>query len=170
MDARSGRRLGIVPVRSAGILLWRRARDGSVEVLLGHMGGPLWAHKDTGAWSVPKGEYVEPEQPIDAALREFAEELGLAVPVANDDLVPLGDVRQPSGKVVTVWAGEGDLDPAAVVPGMFTMRWPPGSGRTAEFPEIDRAAWWSLAAARERLVRGQRPFLDRLAAVLDAHG
>ena len=134
------------------------------------MGGPLWAHKDAGAWSAPKGEYVEPEQPLDAALREFHEELGVAVPVAADDLVALGSARQPNGKVVTIWAGEGDLDPSVVVPGTFTMKWPPGSGRTAEFPEIDRAAWWPLDEAHERLVRGQRPFLDRLAALLDATG
>jgi predicted NUDIX family NTP pyrophosphohydrolase len=154
--------MGRMPVRSAGILLWRR-RDGVTEVLLGHMGGPFWTRKDEGAWSIPKGEHDETEEPLLAAMREFSEELGLPVPVRPDQLVRLGDeLRLSGGKRLTIYAAEGDLDPAGVVPGMFTMEWPPRSGRTAEFPEIDRAAWWSLEDAERRLVRGQVPFLALL--------
>jgi predicted NUDIX family NTP pyrophosphohydrolase len=126
------------------------------------MGGPYWAGKDAAAWSIPKGLYDEDEEPLAAALREFTEELGLPVPVAPDQLVPLGEVRQPSGKRLTVWAGQGELDPADVVPGMYTMEWPPRSGEQVEFPEIERAEWWPLAEAATRLVRGQIPFLARL--------
>ena len=152
-------------VRSAGILLYRRAGD-DVEVLLGHMGGPLWSRKDEAAWSAPKGLYDDTEQPLDAAVREFTEELGLPLPVAVGSLQPLGELRQPSGKRLTLWAAEGDLDPADVVPGTFTMEWPPHSGRTAEFPEIDRVAWWPVDTARTKLAKGQRPFLDRLQELL----
>ena len=150
-----------MPPRSAGLLLWRR-RDDGIEVLLGHMGGPYWEGKDEHAWSIPKGLYDEDEEPLAAAMREFSEELGLPVPVATDRLEPLGEIRQPSGKRLTVWAGEGDLDTAAVVPGTFTMEWPPRSGKQQEFPEIERAEWWSLADAETKLVRGQIPFLARL--------
>ncbi|QIS18584.1 NUDIX domain-containing protein [Nocardia terpenica] len=153
---------------SAGVLLFRRR--GEAEVLLGHMGGPLWARKDAGAWSIPKGEFEpDTEQPRDAARREFAEELGLPVP--DGDWIPLGEVRYGSGssrKQVTVWAVEADLDPDRVVPGTFEMEWPPRSGRFQKFPEIDRAAWLDLPAAHEKLGAGQRPFLDRLAAHLAA--
>jgi predicted NUDIX family NTP pyrophosphohydrolase len=126
------------------------------------MGGPYWTGKDAAAWSIPKGLYDEDEEPLAAAMREFTEELGLPVPVAAEALVPLGEVRQPSGKRLTVWAGEGDLDPADVVPGTFTMEWPPRSGERQEFPEIERAEWWTVAAAETKLVRGQIPFLARL--------
>ena len=149
--------------RSAGILLFRRA-GGQVEVLLGHMGGPFWQRKDAGAWSVPKGEYEPEEDPAAAARREFEEELGLPVPAG--ELIELGDVRQTGGKVVTVWAVEGDLDPDDVVPGTFTMEWPKGSGRLQEFPEVDRVAWLGLDEARGKLVTAQRAFLDRLAEQL----
>jgi predicted NUDIX family NTP pyrophosphohydrolase len=142
--------------------LWRRAVDGSVEVLVGHMGGPFWARKDAGAWSLPKGEYDATESPRAAALREFAEELGVELPVDPETLVELGEVRQSSGKRLRIWAGEGDLDPATVVPGTFTMPWPPRSGQLAEFPELDRLEWSALDEARTRLVKGQREFLDRL--------
>ena len=152
-------------VHSAGILLWRR-RAGSLEVLLGHMGGPFWSRKDAAAWSVPKGEYLDDEMPIAAAVREFVEELGVELPVPVDALVSMGELRQPSGKLLSVWAAEGDLDPATVVPGTFTMEWPPRSGRTAEFPEIDRAAWWSLEDAEGKLVNGQRPLLARLSRAM----
>jgi predicted NUDIX family NTP pyrophosphohydrolase len=152
--------------RSAGILLWRRTSAGEVEVLLGHMGGPFWARKEAGAWSVPKGEYGGDEEPLAAALREFAEELGLVCPVDVGDLGDLGEIRQAGGKVVRVWAGEGDIDPAAVVPGVFTMEWPPRSGRLAEFPEVDRVAWLGLEAAAERIIASQRPLLARLAALV----
>lgn len=148
-----------MPKRSAGLLLYRRRR-GAVEVLLVHPGGPYWAKKDEGAWSVPKGEYEPDEDPLAAARREFVEELGLPVPAG--ELLDLGEVRQPSGKVVAVWAVEGDLDPADVVPGTFEMEWPSGSGRMREFPELDRVEWCGLELARERLVTGQRVFLDRL--------
>ena len=149
--------------RSAGILLFRRG-SGGVEVLLGHMGGPFWARRDAGAWSVPKGEYEPDEEPLAAARREFQEELGLPVPAG--DLVELGSVTQSGGKVVTVWAVEADLDPAEVMPGTFTMEWPKGSGRVAEFPEVDRVAWLDLRDAGERIVAAQREFLDRLASRL----
>lgn len=145
--------------RSAGILVFRRTARG-VEVLIGHMGGPFWARKEKAAWSVPKGEYEPDEDPLAAARREFVEELGLPVPAG--ELLDLGEVRQPSGKVVAVWAVEGDLDPADVVPGTFEMEWPSGSGRMREFPELDRVEWCGLELARERLVTGQRVFLDRL--------
>lgn len=154
--------------RSAGILLWRRTASGGVEVLLGHMGGPFWARKDAGAWSVLKGEHDDAEPSLAAAVREFTEELGLPLPLAVEQLVGLGEVRQSGGKRVEVWAGEGDLDPSAVTPGTFTLEWPPRSGRLAEFPEIDRVGWFGLGDAKERIVAGQRPFLDRLAEYLEA--
>ncbi|AWW40902.1 MULTISPECIES: NUDIX domain-containing protein [Streptomyces] len=148
------------PKRSAGLLLFRRTEPG-LEVLLGHMGGPFFARRDAGAWTVPKGEYEEDEPAWEAARREFREELGLAPP--DGEAVPLGEVRQSGGKIVTVWAVEADLDPAEVVPGTFTMQWPPKSGRTQEFPELDRVEWFGLDAAREVIVKAQSAFLDRLA-------
>ena len=151
--------------RSAGILLFRRV-GGSVEVLLGHMGGPFWADRDAGGWSIPKGEHDSDEQPLDAARREFQEELGLPAP--DVDLVELGEIRQSSGKIVTVWAGESDFDPDRIVPGTFEMEWPRGSGRRQEFPELDRVAWFGLDAAKAKLVSGQRAFIDRLAEILPA--
>jgi predicted NUDIX family NTP pyrophosphohydrolase len=149
-----------VPVRSAGILLHRRTPSGEVQVLLGHMGGPFWARKDAGAWSLPKGEHADDEAAEAAARREFVEELGLPVP--DGPLVPLGEVRQPSGKRLTAWALAGDLEVASVQPGTFSLEWPPRSGRLVEFPEIDRAEWFGIQVAREKLVKGQRPFLDLL--------
>jgi predicted NUDIX family NTP pyrophosphohydrolase len=146
-------------------LLWRR-RDDDVQVLIAHMGGPFWSRKDEAAWSVPKGEYVDPEEPLAAALREWEEELGVPVPVEPSSLVPLGEVRQPSGKLLTVWAGEGDLDPSSVVPGLFTTQWPPRSGMLVEFPEVDRVEWCTVDVARPRLVAGQRVLLDRLREVV----
>jgi predicted NUDIX family NTP pyrophosphohydrolase len=154
-----------MPRTSAGLLLYRR-RGSGVEVLIGHMGGPFWARKDDAAWSVPKGEYGPDEQAFDVALREFEEELGTPVPA--DDFVPLGEVRQSGGKVLRVWAAEGDLDAAAARSNTFSLVWPPHSGRLQEFPEIDRAAWVSVDAARTKLVRGQVPLLDRLLAALTA--
>uniref|UniRef100_A0AAU1I764 NUDIX domain-containing protein n=1 Tax=Streptomyces sp. NBC_00180 TaxID=2903632 RepID=A0AAU1I764_9ACTN len=146
--------------RSAGLLLFRHTDDG-LEVLLGHMGGPFFAKRDAGAWTVPKGEY-EPDEPAwDAARREFQEELGLAPP--DGEAVPLGEVKQSGGKIVTVWAVEADLDPATIVPGTFVMEWPPRSGRTQEFPELDRVAWLGVDRAREVVVKAQAAFLDRLA-------
>jgi len=145
---------------SAGILLYRYADDGGLEVLLGHMGGPLWAHREDAAWSAPKGEYLADEEPEIAARREFVEELGLPVP--DGPLRELGEVRQPSGKRLTLWALQADLDVDAVRPGTFSLEWPPKSGRYQDFPELDRVAWADLDVARGRLVKGQRPFLDRL--------
>lgn len=145
--------------RSAGILLHRSHR----VVLLGHMGGPFYAKKDDGAWSIPKGEYEPDETPEAAARREFTEELGLPVP--SGELVPLGEVKQSGGKFVTIWALEADLDPAQVVPGTFSMEWPPRSGKMQEFPELDRVAWFSLDEARTKLFKSQHAFLDRLAAL-----
>ncbi|MER6844729.1 NUDIX domain-containing protein [Streptomyces platensis] len=146
--------------RSAGLLLYRGTATG-VEVLLAHMGGPLWERRDAGAWTVPKGEYVPPEEAWDAARREFEEELGLPPP--DGPALPLGEIRQSGGKVVTAWAVESDLDPEQVVPGTFEMEWPRGSGVLAAFPEIDRVAWCGPDEARARLVAGQRVFLERLA-------
>ncbi|MFC3999389.1 NUDIX domain-containing protein [Nocardiopsis sediminis] len=150
--------------QSAGILLFRE-RDGQAEVLLAHMGGPFWARRDAGAWSLPKGEPEPGEEPEATARREFQEELGLPVP--EGDLAGLGTVRQSGGKTVTAWALRGDLDPGRISPGTFEMEWPRGSGRTRSFPEIDRVAWFGLAEAAEKIVTGQRPFLDRLADHLD---
>lgn len=145
--------------RSAGVLLFRRT-SADLEVLLGHMGGPFWAKRDVGGWSVPKGE-CEPTEDLEAAARrEFQEELGLPVPAG--DFVELGAARQAGGKVVTVWAVESDLDPAAIAPGTFEMEWPRKSGRLQEFPELDRVEWFDLGRAREKIVAGQRVFLDRL--------
>ncbi|MGW7267516.1 NUDIX domain-containing protein [Streptomyces sp. NPDC054842] len=145
--------------RSAGLLLYRRTPAG-IEVLLGHMGGPFFARRDAGAWTVPKGEY-EPDEPSwDAARREFQEELGLPPP--DGEATPLGEVRQSNGKIVTAWAVEADLDPAAVVPGTFAMEWPPKSGRVQEFPELDRVEWCGLERARAVIVPAQSAFLDRL--------
>ncbi|MFE9286505.1 NUDIX domain-containing protein [Streptomyces olivaceus] len=147
--------------RSAGLLLHRRGPGGERQVLLGHMGGPFYARRDAGAWTVPKGEYDPAEPAWEAARREFAEELGLPPP--EGEAVPLGEVRQAGGKTVTVWAVEADLDPAAVVPGTFRTEWPPRSGRVGEFPELDRVAWFGPGRAREVIVKAQAAFLDRLA-------
>lgn len=146
--------------RSAGIVLYRRTADGAVEVLLGHMGGPFWARKDAGAWTIPKGEVGPGEEPIAVARREFEEELGVAVPTG--DIVDLGEVRQAGGKVVRAWAVEGDLDADDIVSNTFELEWPPRSGRIQAFPEIDRAAWFDLESAQLVIVAGQRPLLDRL--------
>ncbi|MDQ1043523.1 NUDIX domain-containing protein [Streptomyces sp. V4I2] len=145
---------------SAGMLLFRRTGHGP-EVLLGHMGGPFFARRDAGAWTVPKGEYDPDEPAWDAARREFQEELGLPPP--DGEAVPLGEIRQTGGKVVTAWAVEADLDPATVTPGTFRMEWPAKSGQIQEFPEIDRVEWFDLDRARSVIVKAQAAFLDRLA-------
>ena len=151
--------------RSAGIVLYRSI-DGRVEVLLGHMGGPIWARKDPGAWTIPKGEYELDEDPFAAACREFAEEVGVAVPAS--EFVDLGEIRQSSGKVVRAWAARLDdtaeLDPATAVSNTFEMEWPPKSGRTQAFPELDRVEWFEVEAARTKIIVAQREFLDRLPA------
>jgi predicted NUDIX family NTP pyrophosphohydrolase len=150
--------------RSAGILLWRRAADGAPEVLLVHPGGPFWAKKDHGAWSIPKGEYDADEDPRACARREFAEETGTTLP--DGALDDLGSVRLKSGKSVLAFAAAGDLDPDTVHSNTFELEWPPRSGRRQSFPEIDRAAWFGLAEARERLNPAQAAFVDRLEARL----
>jgi predicted NUDIX family NTP pyrophosphohydrolase len=148
-----------VAKRSAGILLYRAVR-GTTEVLLVHPGGPFWARRDAGAWSVPKGEYEHGEEGRAAALREFEEETGTTLPPG--DLIDLGTVKQKGGKVVSAWAAEGDLDADAIRSNTFTMEWPPRSGRTSEFPEIDRAGWFDADTARAKLVAAQAAFVDRL--------
>ena len=148
------------PRTSAGILLYRLTPAGDCEVLLGHMGGPFWARKDDGAWSIPKGEHGPEEEPFAVACREFEEELGSPVPAA--EFLPLGQLQPTSGKLLTVWAAAGDLDAATSRSNTFTIEWPPRSGRLQEFPEIDRAAWFGVDEARTKLVKGQVPFLDRL--------
>jgi predicted NUDIX family NTP pyrophosphohydrolase len=148
--------------RSAGILL-HRAGTGGLEVLLVHPGGPYWAKRDLGAWSIPKGEYGDDEDARACALREFTEEIGTPPP-DGAELVELGEVRQKNGKVVTAWAVEGDVDAAAIRSNTFSIEWPPRSGRTQEFPEVDRAEWFSLGEARERILPAQAPLLDRLEA------
>jgi len=150
----------VTGARSAGLLVFRRT-GGGLEVLLGHMGGPFFARREAGAWTVIKGEYASDEPAWEAARREFEEELGLPPP--DGEAIPLGEVRQSGGKVVTAWAVEGDVDPEAIVPGTFEMEWPPRSGRTQEFPELDRVAWFGLDRAREVIVKAQTAFLDRLA-------
>ena len=148
-----------MPKQSAGLLLWRRAPE--LQVLLAHPGGPLYARKDEGVWTLPKGEPEPGEDLLTAALREFEEELGIAPPSGTPQL--LGEVRYKSGKVVTAWALEGDLDVTAVVPGLFEMAW---AGRVQRFPEVDRAEWFDLPAGRDKLLPAQRPFLDRLEDLL----
>lgn len=152
-----------MPKLSAGLLLYR-VTDGVVEVLIGHPGGPFWARKDEGAWSIPKGEYDEGEDPWTVACREFGEEVGKRPPPGpRIDFAP---VRQPSGKIVTAFAVRGDLDLDGTVSNTFTMEWPKGSGKFREFPEIDRVGWFPAAEARSKLLKGQRVLLDRLMAAL----
>ena len=146
---------------SAGILLyrWRQSR---LEVFLVHPGGPFWARRDEGAWSIPKGEFLPGDDPLAAARREFAEETGLA---ADGEAVALQPIRQAGGKVVHAFALEGDVDPAAIVSNRFTLEWPPRSGRRQEFPEVDRAGWFGLAAARQKLLPSQHGLLDQFIAM-----
>ncbi|MFF2620756.1 NUDIX domain-containing protein [Oerskovia jenensis] len=147
-------------VTSAGLLLYRFADDGAVEVLLGHMGGPLWARKEERGWTIPKGEHAADEDPHDAAVREFTEELGSPPPDGPE--VDLGEVRQRAGKTVRAWARRAGFDVSTAVSNTFEMEWPPRSGRRATFPELDRVAWVPLARARELVVAGQVGLLDRL--------
>lgn len=147
--------------RSAGILLFRVAGE-ALQVLLVHPGGPFWTRKDLGAWSVPKGEYEETEEARACALRELEEELGSPPPISAQALIDLGEVRQKGGKQVHVWAAEGDFDPTTLRSNTFTMEWPPRSGSQREFPEVDRAEWFSLEEAKEKLIPAQAAFLDRL--------
>ena len=148
-----------MPKRSAGLLLYR-VLDGVPEVLIGHPGGPFWARKDEGAWSIPKGEYAEDEDPWTAAQREFREEIGFDVPAGPR--IELAPVKQPGGKIVTAFAVRGDLDVTHSTSNTFELEWPRGSGKIREFPEIDRVAWLSVSEARLKLLTGQRPLLDQL--------
>lgn len=152
--------------RSAGILLHRR-RDGRIEVLLGHPGGPYWARKDAGAWMVPKGAVEDGESALDAALREFGEEVGTVPPGTP---VPLRTVRQNGGKMVEVFALEGDLDPARLESADFELEWPPRSGELRRFPELDRVAWMAISEARRKILKSQAPLLDALEALLQPGG
>ncbi|MFZ1997698.1 MAG: NUDIX domain-containing protein [Solirubrobacteraceae bacterium] len=148
--------------RSAGLLLFRSGED--LEVLLVHPGGPFWAQRDLGAWSIPKGECEDGEDPLATARREFGEELG--TPAPQGEPLELGEVRQKAGKTVLAWAIAGDLDPEQITSNTFTMEWPPRSGRSQEFPEVDRAGWFGLAEARERINPAQVVLLDRLSEAL----
>jgi predicted NUDIX family NTP pyrophosphohydrolase len=150
-----------MPKLSAGLLLYR-VRDEVVEVLIGHPGGPFWARKDDGAWSIPKGEYSDGENPWAVAQREFEEELGLPPPAGPG--IEFAPVKQPSGKVVTAFAVQADLDLSDTHSNTFELEWPKGSGRIQVFPEIDRVGWFTVTQARTKLLKGQRPFLDQLMA------
>lgn len=140
-----------------------RRRDGRLEVLLAHPGGPFWAKKDFGVWSIPKGEYEADEDPFEAAKREFEEESGVA---ASGDFVALGEMKQAGGKIVTAWAVHGDPDVSLLKSNLFSTEWPPRSGRFAEFPEVDRWGWFSLEEAAERILAGQKVFLERLVGLV----
>src|SRR5262245_50696506 len=151
-----------MPKRSAGLLMYRGSGSG-LELLLVHPGGPFWARKDLGAWSIPKGEYAGDEEPLTVAQREFEEETGVR---PRGQFEPIGEVVQAGGKRVSAWAVEGDLDPAALVSNTFELEWPPRSGRKRSFPEVDRAEWFSPGQAREKINAGQRAFVDRLVALV----
>jgi len=148
--------------QSAGLLMYRY-RDGVLEVFLVHPGGPFWAKKDLGAWSLPKGEFAPEENALAAARREFAEETGFP---ADGEFLPLTPLKQPSGKLIQTWAFQGDCDPGAVKSNTFTMEWPPRSGRRQEFPEIDRAGWFTLKEAKDKISKGQVGFLEELEEIL----
>jgi predicted NUDIX family NTP pyrophosphohydrolase len=150
--------------KSAGLLLFREAVAG-LEVLLVHPGGPFWARKDDGSWSIPKGEFADDEEPLAAAKREFEEEMG--TPPAGD-FIPLDPVRQPSGKLVLAWAVRSDFDPSSLKSNTFSMEWPPKSGQQQAFPEVDRAAWFNVESARPKILKGQAPFLDQLLDRIDS--
>ena len=155
-----------MPKVSAGILLFR-CRPTGVEVLLVHPGGPFWAKKDLGAWSIPKGLADEGEDLLDAAKREFLEETGMVV---DGEFLDLGAHKQPGGKTVVAWACEGDFDPASLKSNTFSLEWPPRSGRTAEFPEVDRGAWYSIDEASDKINKGQRPIIAALEALVVRSG
>jgi predicted NUDIX family NTP pyrophosphohydrolase len=147
--------------RSAGILLYRRNGSG-VEVLLAHPGGPYWARRDEGAWSIPKGELEDGEEPLVCALRELDEELGPECMLGKGEPIELGSIRQKAGKLVEAWAAEGEFDPAALASSTFSLEWPPRSGTTQEFPEVDRAEWFDPAQAERKIIPAQAAFIERL--------
>jgi len=149
--------------KTAGLLLYR-IRDSAVEVFLVHPGGPFWAKKDEGAWSIPKGEFADDEQPLSAATREFQEETGFSM---EGNFMPLAPLKQRSGKLVYAWALEGDCDAGAIKSNLFSMEWPPRSGKRQEYPEVDRASWFNLDSAKRRIVPGQIAFLEELQQMLD---
>jgi predicted NUDIX family NTP pyrophosphohydrolase len=156
-----------MPKLSAGLLLYRIS-DGTVEVLIGHPGGPFWAKKDDGAWSIPKGEYTDGEDPWAAARREFEEELGKSPP--DGPRIDLPPLKQPSGKIITAFLVRGDLDLEGTASNTFELEWPKGSGKVREYPEIDRVDWFSVTAARSKLLKGQRSLLDHLVAAVEDAG
>jgi predicted NUDIX family NTP pyrophosphohydrolase len=151
-----------MPKLSAGLLMYRR-REGLLEVFLVHPGGPFWAKKDLGAWSLPKGEYNPGEDALAAARREFTEETGFP---AEGEFIPLTPLKQPSGKIISAWAFAGDCNPEAVKSNTFTLEWPPRSGKTQEFPEIDRAGWFDLEEAKVKIIKGQAGFLEKLVKII----
>ncbi len=151
-----------MPKTSAGLMVYR-IREGRLEIFLVHPGGPFWARKDAGAWSIPKGEFVQPEDPLEAARREFQEETGHEIDGA---FLPLEPIKQAGGKTVHAWAVQGEIDPERVRSNTFTMEWPRGSGRQKEYPEIDRAEWFEVEEARRRILPGQAGLLDELAGLL----
>jgi predicted NUDIX family NTP pyrophosphohydrolase len=157
-----------MPAKSAALLLYRLTEENSLEVLIAHMGGPFWAKKDMRAWSIPKGEYEDSEHPLDAAKREFEEEMGSPAPAG--DIIDLGECRQSSGKVITTFAVCADFDLSGFRSNTFTMEWPKNSGKMREFPEVDRAEWMPLARAADMLVKGQVPILESLVDRLAATG
>ena len=152
------------PKQSAGLILYRQSR-GRTEVFLVHPGGPFWQKKDDGAWSIPKGEFTDEEDPLDAARREFQEETGQPIP-QKSSFRAFRPVHQPGGKIVYAWAVEAEVDAQSVVSNTFSLEWPPHSGKTANFPEIDRAEWFPLDLARRRILKGQLPLLDQLVVLL----
>jgi predicted NUDIX family NTP pyrophosphohydrolase len=152
-----------MPKQAAGILLYRHTARG-LELLLAHPGGPLWTRRDFGAWTIPKGQFGIDESALDAARREFEEEMGAP---ARGEFVELGAIRQPSGKIVHAFTAESDFDVSTVKSNLFTLEWPPRSGNHGQFPEVDRAAWFSIDEARKRILKGQEPFIDRLLALLN---
>ena len=151
-----------MPKKSAGLLMYRRRR-GVLEVFLVHPGGPFWQKKDAGSWSIPKGEYVPGEDPLEAAKREFQEETSFK---ASGEFIPLTPRKQPSGKIISAWAFEGEGDASAIKSNTFLMEWPPRSGRQQEFPEVDRAGWFSVPVAKEKIIKGQSGFLEELTQVV----
>ena len=149
-----------MPKKSAGLLLYRQSDDSRIEVLLAHPGGPFWRNRDVGAWTIPKGEFDDDEDPQSAAKREFKEETGAAPP--DGEYIPLTPVKQKNGKIVHAWAVEGDFDPAALESNEFEMEWPPKSGRMRKFPEIDRAEWFTVEVAKQKMLSAQAALVEEL--------